>query len=107
MSADIRSVELEYGVEIRRYRHKNTTYWRVIMPSWAKGTWLDATNAAFQTLDDALQVLDDTGTLNALEAWWRARMEESRARQSFFSKAMNATTTIVNAGKSLDSRSDT
>lgn len=64
--------------------------WRVRLPNWfPTGSWLHGEHA-FASLADALTALEESGTLDAVDAYWHALSAKSAARQAAFSKIMAA-----------------
>lgn len=100
MSLPITEVTLAHGMKVQRfYDPPHAHYdgapdpverWRVQMPRWfPTGSWLDGPHA-FATLQDALDALEETGAVEAVEAYWIANSHLSAARHAAFSKLMSA-----------------
>lgn len=64
--------------------------WRVRLPGWfPTGSWLHYKHS-FLSLSDALSALDETGTVDAIDAYWHAKAAERAARHAAFGKIMAA-----------------
>lgn len=95
-----RVVELRHGVRVQSfYDPAHTTRadapapvrrWRVRLPDWFdSGSWLHGEHS-FTSAEAALAALEDSGTLDAIDAYWKAKSALSAARQSAFTKIMAA-----------------
>lgn len=95
-----RNVEIGIGVSVVSfYDPQRAQYagapepvkrWRVDLPKWfPTGSWLHFQHA-YASLSDAVEALVDSGALEAIDEYWKAKSDESRARNKAFSKIMSA-----------------
>ena len=92
MSAVVRRVELEHGVIIEAFWDPpgETQRWRVRLPRWfPTGSWLSYPHA-YASVESAMEALEETGALAAIDDLWRANSEARRARNKAFSAVMAA-----------------
>lgn len=95
-----REVELAHGVKVKRFYDPPFSRrddapdpvrrWKVVLPEWFdSGSWLHFEHS-FESLDVALAALEESGALDAIDAYWKAKFALSDARRIAFSKVMTA-----------------